>query len=150
MRGNLPFVAPRLAKGWPLGPHRLRPPRRSPRPVRWPPPLLCQAAARQVSERSERALRKTRNIYEPLRNQHFILLILLARLPSAPYKNAPRFARCSGQGRRMFVQACLLSGCDYVPSLPGVGIVSAFKMVSESANEPATRNYKYHIYIHQL
>jgi len=29
----------------------------------------------------------------------------------------------------MFIQACILSGCDYVPNLPGKGIVGAFKSV---------------------
>ena len=39
-----------------------------------------------------------------------------------------------GTGRRMFIQACVLSGCDYVPSLPGVGIVGAFKMIVQAAD----------------
>ncbi|GMH55675.1 hypothetical protein TL16_g01965 [Triparma laevis f. inornata] len=39
-----------------------------------------------------------------------------------------------GTGRRMFIQACILSGCDYVPSLVGVGIMGAFKMVVQAAD----------------
>ena len=35
-----------------------------------------------------------------------------------------------GAGRRMFVQACVLTGCDYAPSeLSGVGIVKAFAVI---------------------
>lgn len=28
-----------------------------------------------------------------------------------------------------FVQLCVLCGCDYCPSVPGVGIVTAYKLV---------------------
>ncbi len=46
-----------------------------------------------------------------------------------------REGRKKGCGARMFVQACVLSGCDYAPSqLSGVGIVSAFKMIKENAH----------------
>lgn len=35
-----------------------------------------------------------------------------------------------GWGARLFVQACVLAGCDYSPrKVPGVGLVNAFKMV---------------------
>ena len=33
------------------------------------------------------------------------------------------------QGRRMFVQMCILAGCDYVDSIPGVGLVTALQAV---------------------
>jgi 5'-3' exonuclease len=54
---------------------------------------------------------------------------------------ACRESRKKGSGARMFVQACVLSGCDYAPSqLSGVGIVTAFKVVKENAHrEPDTR-----------
>jgi len=49
----------------------------------------------------------------------------------------------SGHGRRMFVQACLMAGCDYVPSLPGVGIVNAFKMVRDFATTNGNERIKH-------
>mmetsp|Transcript_17234 Transcript_17234/g.32622 ORF Transcript_17234/g.32622 Transcript_17234/m.32622 type:complete len:801 (+) Transcript_17234:171-2573(+) len=52
-----------------------------------------------------------------------------------------RESRKKGSGARMFVQACMLSGCDYAPSqLSGVGIVTAFKVIKENAHrDPETR-----------
>ena len=45
-----------------------------------------------------------------------------------------RESRKPGLGTRLFVQACVLSGCDYAPSqLSGVGLVNAFKLVMENA-----------------
>ena len=35
----------------------------------------------------------------------------------------------NGTGRRLFIQACVLAGCDYLPSWPGFGTVGAFKTV---------------------
>ena len=44
-----------------------------------------------------------------------------------------RELRRPGLGARLFVQACVLSGCDYAPSqLSGVGLVNAFKLVMEN------------------
>ena len=43
--------------------------------------------------------------------------------------------RKTGVGRRMFVQACILSGCDYSPSMPGIGLITAFKMIKEFSNK---------------
>ena len=49
----------------------------------------------ELSERSERALRKTRiRATTKLTLFHSIAFVLLTRLPPAPIKNAPRFARC--------------------------------------------------------
>ncbi|GMH61516.1 hypothetical protein TrST_g9079 [Triparma strigata] len=48
-----------------------------------------------------------------------------------------------GTGRRMFIQACVLSGCDYVPSLPGVGIVGAFKMIVQAADRGGGERIKF-------
>ena len=46
---------------------------------------------------------------------------------------ATRESRNAGSGARMFVQACVLSGCDYAPSrVSGVGLVTAFKMIKEN------------------
>ncbi len=54
-----------------------------------------------------------------------------------------RMEKQQGIGRRMFVQACLLSGCDYVPSQKGVGIVSAFKGVVNEANRGGEERLRY-------
>lgn len=46
---------------------------------------------------------------------------------------AARESRNSGSGVRMFVQGCVLSGCDYAPSgVSGIGLVTAFKMIKEN------------------
>ena len=46
---------------------------------------------------------------------------------------ANREALRPGSGRRLFVQACVLAGCDYAPSrLAGVGAVGAFRLVRET------------------
>jgi len=49
--------------------------------------------------------------------------------------------RQPGSGARLFIQSCILAGCDYAPSrLSGVGIVSAFKMIIENSHrEPGSR-----------
>lgn len=40
-----------------------------------------------------------------------------------------------GRGVRLFVQACVLSGCDYAPNLlNGVGLVTAFKIVRDNSH----------------
>lgn len=45
-----------------------------------------------------------------------------------------REARKPGFGVRLFVQGCVLAGCDYAPNnLPGVGLVNAFKFIRDSA-----------------
>ena len=33
-----------------------------------------------------------------------------------------------------FRRMCILSGCDYLPSLPGIGLVKAFKFFSRSTD----------------
>jgi len=49
-----------------------------------------------------------------------------------------------GAGARMFVQACIMAGCDYAPSrLQGIGIVSAFKMIKENAYRDPGRRFYY-------
>ncbi len=46
-----------------------------------------------------------------------------------------RESRQKGSGARMFIQACILSGCDYCPNkLSGVGFVTACKLVKENAH----------------
>jgi len=48
---------------------------------------------------------------------------------------AHREAMDPGAGVRLFVQACVLSGCDYVPNrLSKVGPVTAFKLVKEASH----------------
>ena len=40
-----------------------------------------------------------------------------------------------GLGSRLFVQACVLAGCDYAPSLlTGVGLINAFKLIDRSCS----------------
>ena len=47
---------------------------------------------------------------------------------------AARQATRPGFGVRLFVQGCVLSGCDYAPNLlSGVGLVNAFKAVRDNA-----------------
>jgi exonuclease-1 len=48
----------------------------------------------------------------------------------------------AGAGRRLFVQACVLTGCDYAPnSLPGVGLVKAFTLITQAAVQPADQRF---------
>lgn len=54
---------------------------------------------------------------------------------------ALRERREPGAGRRMFIQACILSGCDYSSSLPGIGIVTAFKIVKENSNKDPNQRF---------
>jgi 5'-3' exonuclease len=45
-----------------------------------------------------------------------------------------RQARRPGYGVRLFVQACVLAGCDYAPNkLSGIGLVGAFKLIRDTA-----------------
>lgn len=47
---------------------------------------------------------------------------------------ASRQAKRPGFGVRLFVQGCVLAGCDYAPNkLSGVGLVNAFKYVRDNA-----------------
>lgn len=47
---------------------------------------------------------------------------------------ASRQSRRPGFGVRLFVQGCVLAGCDYAPNkLSGVGLVNAFKYVRDNA-----------------
>lgn len=56
---------------------------------------------------------------------------------------ASRETRRSGFGARLFVQACVLAGCDYAPSqLNGVGLVTAFKLVRDNAHRPAADRFR--------
>ncbi len=58
-----------------------------------------------------------------------------AALLSHLHAMSSRERRQKGSGARMFVQACVLAGCDYAPSrLAGVGLVTAFKMIKENAH----------------
>ena len=43
-----------------------------------------------------------------------------------------------GLGVRLFVQGCVLAGCDYAPKLEGVGLFSAFKYVRDGADQEDT------------
>jgi hypothetical protein len=54
---------------------------------------------------------------------------------------ASKEAAQPGAGVRLFVQACVLSGCDYVPNrLSKVGPVTAFKLVKETSHrDPSVR-----------
>jgi 5'-3' exonuclease len=64
---------------------------------------------------------------------------LLAYLRSFAYKEASN----PGFGVRLFVQACVLSGCDYVPNrLSKVGPVTAFKLVKEASHRDASIRFE--------
>jgi exonuclease-1 len=57
---------------------------------------------------------------------------------------ASREARKQRSGARMFVQACVLAGCDYAPSqLSGVGLVTAFKTIKENAHRDPHSRFLY-------
>lgn len=48
---------------------------------------------------------------------------------------ANREARRPGFGARLFVQGCVLAGCDYAPNkLTNIGLVNAFKLVRDNAS----------------
>ena len=34
-----------------------------------------------------------------------------------------------------FRRMCILSGCDYLPSIPGIGLGKAFKFFSQTTND---------------
>ena len=54
-----------------------------------------------------------------------------------------REKRTPGRGVRMFVQACVLAGCDYAPNtLDGVGTVSAFKFVRSAIHRDPDRRFQ--------
>lgn len=64
---------------------------------------------------------------------------LLSYLRSFAYKEASN----PGSGVRLFVQACILSGCDYVPNrLSKVGPVTAFKLVKEASHRDAAIRFE--------
>jgi 5'-3' exonuclease len=49
-------------------------------------------------------------------------------------KLASRQAKRTGLGVRLFVQGCVLGGCDYsINTLEGVGLINAFKLVRDNA-----------------
>ena len=50
-----------------------------------------------------------------------------------------RECRERGSGRRLFVQACILSGCDFVPHLSGFGTKKAFKLIHQNASRSSER-----------
>jgi 5'-3' exonuclease len=51
--------------------------------------------------------------------------------------------RDTGSGVRLFVQACVLSGCDYAPNqLAGVGTVKAFQLVRQAIHRPSERRFQ--------
>jgi len=46
---------------------------------------------------------------------------------------ASRQAKTKGFGVRLFVQGCILSGCDYRKNIEGIGTTNAFKLVRDNA-----------------
>lgn len=57
---------------------------------------------------------------------------------------ATRQMRNAGAGVRLFVQACVLAGCDYSPNqLSGFGIVSSFREVRNSVYRPPEQRFHY-------
>ena len=56
---------------------------------------------------------------------------------------ANKQASTKGLGVRLFVQGCILSGCDYRKNIEGIGTTNAFKLVSEHAfRDPSVRFLK--------
>ena len=43
---------------------------------------------------------------------------------------------------RLFVQACVLCGCDYVDSPPSVGVVTAFRLAEKFRHVPCERVFE--------
>ena len=57
--------------------------------------------------------------------------------------------REAGRGARLFVQACVLAGCDYAPSqLAGVGLVNAFKLLDRQRHRNPNRRFSYALQQH--
>jgi len=57
---------------------------------------------------------------------------------------ATREARTPGLGARLFVQACVLAGCDYSPNqLAGVGLITAFKHVQSSIHRASEDRFRH-------
>lgn len=56
-----------------------------------------------------------------------------------------RQQREHGLGSRLFVQACILAGCDYAPStlLNGVGFITALKAVCDTIHRPSDERLQY-------
>lgn len=50
---------------------------------------------------------------------------------------------CAGQGRRLFVQACVLAGCDYVASLDGIGFITACKHITKHIHRPHEKRFQF-------
>ncbi|KAI8855196.1 PIN domain-like protein [Chytridium lagenaria] len=60
---------------------------------------------------------------------------------SCDFGKVPTFKQ--GWSLREFRHACILSGCDYLPSLKGVGLKKAFSAISEyKSGEKVIRNWK--------
>lgn len=57
---------------------------------------------------------------------------------------AVRQLRHPGLGSRLFVQSCVLSGCDYAPNrLEGVGLVTAFKQVRNAIHRSSEDRFRH-------
>jgi 5'-3' exonuclease len=57
---------------------------------------------------------------------------------------ADRELRDPGLGARLFVQSCVLTGCDYSPNLlSGVGLVNAFKLVRNSVHRSSCDRFRH-------
>jgi 5'-3' exonuclease len=48
-----------------------------------------------------------------------------------------------GYGRRLFVQSCVLAGCDYVSSLDGIGFITACKYIAKHAHRRHADRFKF-------
>ena len=55
--------------------------------------------------------------------------------PPAFAKALRTFAEAGAGGGRLFVQACVLAGCDYYESAEGVGVVAAFQEIARRRRE---------------
>ncbi|RHY89627.1 hypothetical protein DYB37_006125 [Aphanomyces astaci] len=74
-----------------------------------------------------------------------ILCCVLYMLESSPFlKKLVHFLGDSPDSMRMFVQMCILSGCDFIESLPNIGPVSAQKHVFAFRGAPG------HLRLHRI
>ncbi|VEU39843.1 unnamed protein product [Pseudo-nitzschia multistriata] len=55
---------------------------------------------------------------------------------------ASKQVNTKGLGVRLFVQGCILSGCDYRKNIEGIGTTNAFKLVSENAFRGASVRFR--------
>ena len=97
------------------------------------PPPISPASGKPTSHRNDKNARNAAASSSSACNA------ILSYLRSYAFKEASN----PGNGVRLFVQACVLSGCDYVPNrLSKVGPVTAFKLVKEASHRDASIRFE--------